>query len=432
MKQATNKDKQQTGTDVKKGLHDMIEILHNNFPDDFNPKYNEKHGQPGKQKGQFKSEAELHFHFKNAKDEIWIIKTTNSYRSDREKTSEFDAENLKQILSKPSTVVKAYFVLPDSITQSEISAINKFNEKVVNQKIVTHFDGALLMSELDNLIRSTCLSMKHQGKRSNILGRLGEHSIIQSFRNRNNITLWNNYKSNVISYNYRLFFSILTGYGIQPNKPISSITDLKTGSVKPNNPFYDQDLATAGPKNGKPKTDVYIEIKFKDGTTEKLKLSIKCPDSEHTKVITIQQTKVQKILKDLHSSLPADSFFLKDQEKEFQLLTTALLNLQSIGAPTKMDPIQKDYLDRTMYRLDDWFADFFFFGENNSLFNDKQKANLLVSFDPVSGTPLIYTKKKVHQLLKKTTDKSFSGSHFSWTYPSKGRGKEVTIKGPIF
>ena len=40
--------------------------------------------------------------------------------------------------------------------------------------------------------------------------------------------------------------------------------------------------------------------------------------------------------------------------------------------------------------------------------------------------------KAQHPIYKKTTDKSFSGSHFSWTYPSKGRGKEVTIKGPIF
>lgn len=423
--QATNKDKNVIGRDVKNTLKNVITRLSSKFKGEFSVKYNVKFGAPNKKKNQFSADALITF-----KKEIWIIKATNSYRSDRIKGNEFDFEHIKKLLGENKKVL-AYFVVPDSILEKEMQSITALDTKISNERIVTYFDGALLMSELENLIQMKCTALINQGRKANILGKLSEDSIIAAFQNKNNILRWNDPQNRSISYNYRLFFLIMTGFGINRNLKIKKITNLKTGSSD-NEQYLDKDLKIVKSKNknkGMPKTDVLITLLLENNQEKTLKITVKRPNSIKSKVITVQQISMENLIQNLKFSLSADSYFYKDEE--FKKLESSLLDLQRAGGPTKMLPSYKDYLDKYIHYLNDWLIGFFIFGKNNSLFNDKQIANLAVIFDPSNGLPFVYNEEEMKQHLSKM-EKSFKKSPFTWTYHRGTKGREIQVKSPLF
>ena len=105
---------------------------------------------------QFKMDYKICFHDFN--DEIWLIKSTSSIRSDRLYGNEFFAQNIKIIDDK---VTNIFVVIPDSVNDIEHAS--------------------------ENLT---------QGVSANILGNNAEETIAQLLNDHNNWLLWNDYKKN--------------------------------------------------------------------------------------------------------------------------------------------------------------------------------------------------------------------------------------------
>ena len=323
--ESSNSDKQNTGSNVKKALTDIITKTDQHFSNCFKYQFDEKMGAEGKDPAQFRIDSILTFD-----DSIWLIKATNSYRSDRIKGDEFNVEQIKKIFSlKIDKPILAFFVLPDSLKDNDKTSVNSLRASVVAKSRVTYFDDVLLMSEFKTKLELKCSGFLNQGNRSNILGDIGEASVVDAFTNKNNLDKWNNTQENnsLVSSNYKLFSEILTQYGILPTTKIKEIESVKTGiSQFKKTDFYDSDLNRIKNGGGKPKTDVSITLVTDQNQKETLNISIKRPNNLKKKSITVHEGTVEKLIDDLSKSIPTDSKF--NQHSNLQLLKNALLDFQ--------------------------------------------------------------------------------------------------------
>lgn len=426
--ESSNSDKSITGSNVKKALHEIITNTCQKFNNCFEYKSNVKMGADGKNQTQFYIDSMLTF-----SDSIWLIKATNSYRSDRIKGDEFNVEQIKKILSsKEDKSLLAFFVLPDSLSDKDKTSIDNLRVAVVTKSNVTYFDDVLLMSEFKTKLELKCSALFNQGTRSNILGDIGEASIVDAFTNKNNLDKWNNTPGNnsLVSSDYKLFYEILTQYGISPITQIKEIRNVKTGIKQfMNTNFYDEDLNCIKNGGGKPKTDVSITIITENNQEETLNISVKRPNSLKTNNITIHEGSVEKLISDLSQSIPADSKF--NDPSEFELLKNSLLDFQLKGNLKNMNEIDKNYLNDNLPEINNWLIGYFIFGINNFHFTTPiQTANLLVTINPNSGIPKAQNLNTLTNHLLNQKMKSFN-TPFSWTYPSGKRGNKIQIKCPV-
>lgn len=427
--ESTNSDRSITGSNVKKAIQDIVENTHQRFHDGIKYIFNAKMGAEGKNPTQFFIDAILTFD-----DSIWLIKATNSYRSDRIKGDEFNVEHIKSILLKKDREkpLYAFFVLPDSLPDKDKKSVENLRVAIVTQTNVTYFDDVLLMSEFKTKLEMKCSGLVNQGTRSNILGDIGEASIVEAFTNKDNLDKWNNIVGNnsLVSSNYRLFYEILTQYGITPTTKIKEIKSIKTGIKEfKNTEFYDKDLNRVSNGGGKPKTDVSITLDTDLNEEHNLKISVKRPNGGKGKSITIHEGSIEKLLNDLSNSMPPRSKFKKPSE--FILLTDSLLNFQKSGNLKDMDITKRLYLEQNLPEINNWLIEYFIFGINNSQFkNPIQIANLLVSINPQTGLPTVQRLDMIINHLNTFKKKSFN-TPFSWTYPSRKRGTKIQIKYPV-
>ena len=425
-----NSNKAKSGRNTKTELISLLEDFDKRF-DTVNLQKNVKFGAKNKDQNQFGIDAVLEFNDQNR--EKWLIKTSSSYRSDRIKGNEFDIEHIKSIVKSqsPTIQVKSFFVVPDT---ENSSSFDKYKEKVENHSIVTYFDKVLKFSEIRHLISDRCSQYLPQGIKANILGNDAEKEIADAFNNLNNIDIWNQTDNSQVikSRNYSIVQSLMNKY--YPNKKLKSMVAYDNDKK---GDHYLEDLnRVIGPKNenlGKPKTDVLIKLTFSDGNTAQINLSVKHPKL-NSKKVTAHEGSIEVLMDDLAASLPANSIF--NDNSKFNQLYNALKNFQSAGSSKNMNDTERVFLSDNLSNLNSWLIDYFLFGTNNRRFNNNQIAYIMAIIDPTNGDLIYLTQAEERNLLlnycksHKPTSSTF-GTPFSWTYPSKKRGKKIQIKSPL-
>ncbi len=423
--ESTNGEKAKAGVNTSKELLELLNQLVNKFSK-VTLHTPVEYGEKGKDKKQFKANAQIDF---TEEDLAWLIDVSSSFRSDRVKGKEFDIEHIKQILINKGLDSEAYFVLPDNAKSKDVKELQKFEQHINKQDRVTYFDGAMLMNAFRNMLEQKVTEKMKQGQRSNILGNAGEEILRLAFNNPNNLKIWNNSNDHTTqSSNYSLFKSVFENLAPSIGKIKSSVA---YGSSKGEKDLISENLRvvkSADKKShGKPKTDVLISVINEQGENDIFKVSVKQPSSNRGKV-TIHEGSVEQLLADLKLSLPNNSKFINTDL--FSKLSRALRDFQSKGSKKEMVKENLQFLNDNLSDLNKWLIDYFIFGINNSYLNKNQQANALLVFDPNTG------KCKVRNVIEEenrllTGKKTTFGTPFSWTYPSKKRGKKIQIKGPI-
>ena len=235
-------------------------------------------GYPGYE-NQFKMDYQIVFH--DFEDEIWLIKSTNSIRSDRLYGNEFFAQNIKKINKKVS---KIFVVVPDSSITKEKELKQKINysSKISSGTYKSFLDNILTFSELRNLLLEYAASKINQGIRSNILGNNAEVNIVNLLNNKDNLSLWNNYEKyykRIKSSTYNMFATILKAVGFFPNQ--DNIVNIEATRNIPK-------LSNGG----NPKTDVKFEVKTVIETSVHT-ISIK---NTSKKEVTIHEGSVEDVI----------------------------------------------------------------------------------------------------------------------------------------
>lgn len=388
-----NQRKALAGVRVKKLLKKTLENLSSNPNIDIEFKMNFNTGYAGYTKTQFKMDALIKF--KNSHDEIWLIKTTSSIRSDRVKGNQFDAQNIRKI--EPN-VKKIYLVTSDFADPREVANRKNYSEAIRNKRLYSEIDDVISFNALNLLIRDKALENLSQGVLSNILGEEAEERITRALNNDDNIELWNgpiDKSSLTKSVDYELFNEILLTYGIDPSEKIVALystTDI---------PLLEE--------GGQPKTDVHCQV-ITDKNTYNINISVK---QTSAKRVTVHEGFVEDLLKVLNLNHSSE-------------LGTALLRLQECGGIRNLKekyPTAHSTLEQQLHQYNNELIKFFLFGIGSKQ-EDIQIANMLV----YNKTFKAMTVDNVIDDLKKSSGQF--GTPFNFTYPSGGRGKKIQIKAP--
>src|SRR5699024_8864171 len=348
MGQEDNKKKALSGIAVKKLLGKTLENLSSNPHLKITYQMNYDTGYEGYVKNQFKMDALIKFH--NSDDEIWLIKTTSSIRSDRVKGNHFDAQNIRKINPK---VKRIYLVTSDFADPKETYNRKKYSEDITNKRLFSPIDDVISFNTLSLLIRDKAVENLSQGVRANVLGKETEERIMRSLNNEDNIELWNGILKSDLSFksvDYELFKEILTVYGI--NNEDEVIMSLYATTDIP--------LLTG---RGQPKTDVHCEV-----TTNKDIYNIN---------ISVKQTSAKKVT--VHEGFMKDVINVLDLDINSPL-GTALLRLEECGGKTKLkSKYLESYtlLENELYKYNDELIKYFIFGIGSKQ-KDIQIANMLV------------------------------------------------------
>lgn len=389
-----NKGKALSGIKVKNLLKKTLDNLsaHPHINIDYEIDF--ETGYVGYSENQFKMDALIEF--KNNDNEIWLIKTTSSIRSDRVKGNQFDAQNIRKI---NSNVTKIYLVTSDFADSKEVYNRKKYSQDIRQKRLYSKIDDVISINTLSLLIRDKALENLSQGVRANILGEETEERIMRALNNEDNIELWNGSVDKYSlpkSADYELFREILLAHGVDDQSEVIEALYATT----------DIPLLEGA---GQPKTDVHCEVST-NRNTYNINISVK---QTSAKKVTIHEGSIEEVLDVLNLNTNSD-------------LGIALLRLQKCGGKKKLQeeyPDSHSILEKELQQYNNELIKFFFFGIGGRQ-KDIQIANMI-----------LYNKTfkvmKVNELISHMNRYSGQfGTPFSFTYPSGKRGRKIQVKAP--
>ena len=356
---------------------------------------------------QFKMDYKICFHDFN--DEIWLIKSTSSIRSDRLYGNEFFAQNIKIIDDK---VTNIFVVIPDSVNDKEIQNKIAYSNKIHSNTYVSFIDDVFTFSQLRNKIIEHASENLTQGVSANILGNNAEETIAQLLNDHNNWLLWNDYKKNnklVKSATFRWFKNILSCIDFDNKKQtIQSISATKDIPKLSN--------------GGYPKTDVSFTIYFewqpnnKTVRYDKKTYSISIKNTYAT-TVTVHEGDISDVI--IALNIPNDSL-LADSLRQFQIFGSAKGLLEN-------NPEAYKTISEQLPLYNEKLIEFFIFGVNSHLITDNIQIADIILY--TNNFEAVKREKYINTYLSCYKSNGQFGTPFKWTYPSKKRGQKIQIKG---
>lgn len=350
-------------------------------------------GYPNMDDNQFKADFSILFHDYKEK---WLVKSTNSVRSDRLKGNEFSAQHIREL---DHTVTSFFVVVPDSMDEKGFKELKNYSTKIHQQQVKSYFTDILTISDFEKIFKAHATKNIPQGKLANIMGKDAENKTIAALSDSKNVQLWNDLSKNDIikSHTFQLFKEILTAFGYcQQTDVISEI--VATSDIP---------KLTNG---GSPKTDVLFKLTATNGINEHT-ISIK---NTTNLTVTVHEGNVNDLIVALG---------IKDDSK----LAFALHSFETHGSMKRMllnDNEGEKHLETLRTQLifyNRQIADFAFFGTNSPLVNDKAQVadSILYTYNQA-----IYLRETyLDNYLDAYGTRGTFSTPFSWTRPSGNKQK---------
>ncbi len=331
-------------------------------------------------------------------DEKWIIFSTTSMRTDRIKGQQWDSINIKNIVP---AVKKAYLVYSDDISQEDTIEFQRQNEKYVTKGEYSAIDQILSQDALYNLIEKTALTSLNSGQIKDMQGRKFEDRVATILSNQDNLKKYVTADKTITGINYPIFYNI-----------VSSL-DIEKENIVTINATTDPSVIGKLPTSGNPKTDVYVTIATTQG--EKV-ITISCKRTS-SKWVTVHEYTADAF----SYVLDASNEHLKLLLHEFQQNPT----LTTFGT-TNQEALTKE-LRPYVNKLAKWvLAGVYGYGDPT-----KHWATHILTYDNNDGTTAFHTIDEYIDALQRNGITGHFGTFFTWTYPSKRRGKSIQLKCKI-
>lgn len=332
--------------------------------------------------------------------ESWILYSTTSMKTDRIKGQQWDALNIKAIDSKISA---AYIVYPDSLNESSVSEFESQNQKYVNKLELSAIDGLVSQSCLLRMIEHKALSNRDAGQITDLQGRNFEAEIAMILSSKDNLNKWQTKNPLITGLNYTIYTYIMDKLRL----PTKQITCVEATS--------DKEKIGLLPSGGNPKTDVLMTIYFNDNTTAQFTFSCKRPRPE-SKSVTVH---------DYSANTFADVL-----DKNNVKLRELLNMFQDTPTPTKLKEGFKADLSRSLRPYKNKLTRWVLCGEGGAG-NKKQVATHILIYNEMTRTVKLHTVDDYCRELELNGVIGHFGTFFSWTFPSKQRGKRIQLKCKI-
>lgn len=383
-----NSRKSKHGVKAQEVLHKTVEELRS-LGAIADSKRNPHYGYEGFAADQFDAHEEITY-----PDETKaVLYATSTLRSDRVRKDQWRAHNTKRI---DPEITYAYIVLPD---ESGYDQGTTPRDEIRDKSVVSAIDDIVTIREFyDRTLADYCEGLDN-GTANDFLGRNLEMLFCTILNDRENLKRYNGSETET-GYMYDVFRRVMRKIGVAPK----SLTRVDASTNIPQLP-----------NGGKPKTDVEATIELSSGEVLRPTFSLK---NTSNKTVTVHE-------------YTADAFAdtLDPANAELRRLLNAF---QRVGNKRDMDPADREDLAEELSpylaKLNRWV----FAGEGPEGTLPIQIAQYIVVRNKNTGKISIHTIDEY--LIKQTAEingANWFGTIFSWTYPSKRRGKRIQLKARI-
>ncbi len=393
-----NSNKSRAGSLSNSSVNDQLEYLKSkSIITDYETK---KFGYPGGRKDQFKCD----FIIKLPSGDEWILYSAASLTSDRLKTKQWDAENIKKI---NSNVKKAYVLCPDD--SKGRSDILRFRDYIREGKDTSFIDDILFHSEFINLIENLRLGSSLGGSRAAKKGVNFESLLVKIFEDSQNFQKWQG-NSLAAGFQYPTFKAIMDKIQLNP----TDVVKMKADDNIPELPTYVyKDGSTK--KGGRPKTDVALDVEFLDNHTETYTFSCKNTTKDDITVFQFPPKYCVEILD------------IKENDTE-----TLLNEYVASGGPTNMPSDRAYLLTQRLSAYVDSFNRWVLHGTERDGSTPRQRADYIIIRDQRSDKEEIYIETIDECIQSQAAlSRGHFGTIFGWTVTSSKKKKDGT-KGEIY
>lgn len=329
----------------------------------------------------------------------WAIFTTTSMRTDRIKGQQWDALNLKEL---DPLITHVYLVYPDGLENKELSEFVRQNSKYINKEEYSIIELIVSQDEISNMIEEYALKDKTSGQIKDIQGNSFETRVANILNFDQNLIKWKTDDSSLVGMHYDIYKNIVECFGLDKDNTISVSATA------------DKSIIGRLPSGGSPKTDVLVKVE--DASKENKNYTISCKRSSE------QSVSVHQYNADVFADV-----LDKDNKKLRVLLETFQEsgNLRDFGEEnTKELTIE---LEPYVKKLSLWVLG----GKNAPGVPDIQIADYILTYDNNLGSATIMRIEEYANHLLESDVSGHFGTPFSWTYPSKRKGKDIQLKCKI-
>lgn len=342
---------------------------------------NRKFGYCGKRQNQFKCDYHLTF----ADGAEWILFSANSLTTDRLKTKQWDAYNIKHI---NGNIEKAYIICPDKNNKQTVKRYRGYIRKDEDKSSI---DDILFPNEFSKKIEEKVMSGSLNGERAAKNGFAFEKEVKMILENDKFLEKW---KSNCADkeFSFLRFCKIMDKLGLKKDEVcwLSATTNI------PELPKYKYKDGSEK-KGGKPKTDVLLTVYQKKEFT----FSCKNTTSDYVTVAEFPAKYCAEILED-------------------EKLENLLAEYEKLGGPKNMEKGNKQKFDLLSERMKphlDFFHRWVLRGTEKHCSKIIQLADYIVFCKKKEMK--IETIDECIERVKKGKKKGNFGTIFQWTVTSR-------------
>ena len=329
-------------------------------------------------------------------DEEWILYSTTTMRSDRVKGQQWDSLQLKEI---NSSIKKSYLVYPDEVKKKDKEDFIRQNEKYLSGYEYSVIDGIINQEEFYNMVESKATGHLNVGQVKDIQGRNFEDRVAEILSSKENIKKWKSSDQSLVGLHFHIFDTI------------ASELQLKSGEVQ-------EIIATANkkeigvlPTGGSPKTDVIVLANLNNGEQNEYSISCKRTSKKGVSVHEYAAEKFSRVL-----------------DGENDELRKLLVKFQETPTLSGFGEENGERLTKELSTYNKKLALWVLGGIGGDGDPGTQWASHLLAYDNNNNNISIHSIERYYELLKSKNIKGNFGTFFSWTYPSKRRGKSIQLK----
>ncbi|MFK7982614.1 MAG: MspI family type II restriction endonuclease [Saprospiraceae bacterium] len=364
----------------------------------------------------YKNQFKADFLIETFDEKYLVVRSSNSFRSDRAKTSFYDLEGIIKYSGLSDNIIASIFLLSDEELNN--TTFETFRKRVNQKEFYCPASHIFVVSEFLSFLKEYATTLENQrkeveiqtkaqkdgskyGKRGNQLERilvkqLSDYKHLVEFKNESQ-------KNDI--------YSLIIGRILRDNKlDIDDVLKISATNTLP--------LLRNG---GNAKTDLVLKIEDTSGNQYLETISIKNTDKNKVschdysvdnfiRVLKCEGTKLAKYLT-IFQAYPSYSGFEENLPKECSLE-------EFIDLLSKKENIFNQWVLMGKYDIDNLVTPELQVSKYLFILNEKNAA--------------FYSLEEYIALLKRKRNNEKFGVPFSWTYPSKQRSKRIQLKVAIF
>lgn len=421
--QESNRERNQSGADLDDLIkHELYKLKNSKIILDYEVNVNYTHIGYS-----HKTQYLINFLIKTIDSKYIIVRSSNSFRSDRVKIPFYDLEGVLKNSSISDSIIASIFLVSDSEISNKtffstrdwiknktyyspathLFLLSEFIDflNVYAYEIETQIDESLEVYD-EGILSKDGLKESISADRGSFYGKEGNKFELDVVGSLNNISNLKKYKENRLGKETifsTIINSIANDYKINQQDILS---------ISASNQIF------LNGKGGKPKTDIVVDIKLDDGKLISETVSIK---NSTKKIVTCHDYTAADFIR----VLDCEGTLLEKYLLHFQMYPTKTDFISNLPDGMSEDEFVKLLSDKKMI-----FTEWVLTGKHDdNFYEENNHISRYILIRQIDSLKFYSMADFISRLIN--SDVNNFGVPFHWTYPSKCRGKRIQLKVPL-